>query len=202
MNRRNWIIVGIVILVLIVVGSLFLFNDRSSDTIAPMLDGPVSKLAYCTDEQVKPCVVSFSIDVNNQMLVNLLLPDTSLPDFYVQIAQGGSNISYECKRVVAAPNNVYCVGEKLSPGEVLYVTLVSIKDNTLLAGGNLSIIGLSFPTLEVSTSIPLPTVPPAMPESTATFEFILPTSTSFDFLLPTSTPFDFPAPAPTLPSYP
>lgn len=190
MNRRNWTIVGVAILSLLVIVFISLRSNRSDDL--PSFNGPASALVYCTDAGVKPCVVSFGIDINDQMLVNLLLPDTSYPEFYLQISQGGSSISYECKTVAAIPNNVYCTGEKLSPGGLLYVTLISIKDNTILAGGNLTIIGLSFPTLEVSTSIPLPTVPPAMPESTATFEFVLPTPTLFEF----------PTLAPTLPSYP
>ena len=177
MNRKQWIIVGVIIIVLFV-GILFLLNNRPNST-APVSDVPVSNLAYCTGEQVKPCVVSFGIDADNQMLVNLLLPDLSYPNFYLKITRGEFDISYECQRIAASPNNAYCIGENLPPGEVLHLMLISTKDEVLLAEGSLSIIGLAFPTLGVAIPTDMPTAPP-----------------------PTQEPTDFPPPGETQPSYP
>lgn len=182
---------SVIIIVLIVVGILFLFNNRSNDAAVATLNANVSNLAYCTDEQVKPCVVSFGLNADNNMLVNLLLPDLSFPNFYLKITRGENNILYECQRIAVSPNNAYCIGENVPPGEVLQMMLISTEDNTLLAEGNLSIIGLVFPTLE---TVILTAMPTTSPESTPT-DF-------FDFILPTATQFDFPLPTETLPAYP
>jgi len=188
-NRKQWIIVGVIIIALIM-GMLFLLNNRP-DSTAPMFDGPVSNLAYCTDEQVKPCVVSFGIDADGNMLVNLLLPDLFYPDFYLKITRDELDISYECQRIAASLNNAYCIGENLPPGEVLHLMLISTKDEVLLAEGSLSIIGLAFPTLEIVISTAVPTMSPG------------PTPTDFfDFVLPTQTPVQFPTQVSTPPSYP
>lgn len=200
MNRNQWIFVSIIVLVLVVVGSLILFDNRSSDEPMPSSNLPASNLAYCTDEQVKPCVVSFGIDVNNQLLVNLLLPDLTYPSILLKITSDERTTSYECQRIATAQNNAYCIGENIPPGAVVHMMLISTRNDTILAEGDLTILGLSFPTLEVSTAIPLPTVPPAMPESTATFEFVLPTSTPGQFL--TEVPTQVSTQASTQPSYP
>lgn len=160
MNRNQWIFVGIIVLVLVVVGSLFLFDNFSSDETMPGLNVPVSSLAYCTDEQVKPCVVSFSIDISNQMLVNLLLPDLSYPQFLLRIMRDERTISYECQRIATAQNNAYCIGENIPPGATVHMILISSRNDTILAEGYLSILGLAFPTLEIVIPTDVPTISP------------------------------------------
>lgn len=188
-NRRTWIITGIITVFLILV-VIFLLKDNA-DKPADMGEHiPAAGLSYCSEEQSKPCVVSFSVDADENMLVNLLLPETSFPAFHLKIARGESEIGYECQRVSTASNTAYCIGEKLPPGETLHLMLISNREEILLAEGDLSIIGLAFPTLEVviPTSEILPTEPPAAPAPTEIPDFIIPT--------PTQTPI------PTLPSYP
>ncbi|HSO11921.1 MAG TPA: hypothetical protein VLT51_06065, partial [Anaerolineales bacterium] len=95
---------------------------------------------------------------------------------------------YKCQRVSATPNNAYCIGEKLPPGEVLHMMLISTRDDALLAEGNLSIIGLAYPTLEIAIPTTTPSItgtPPALspisttpaPTQTQSPIIILPTST-------------------------
>jgi len=186
---------SVVIIVSVFAGILFLFNNRSNDLKIPALNASVSNLAYCTDEQVKPCVVSFGLDADNNMLVNLLLPDLSFPNFYLKITRGEINISYECQRTAASPNNAYCIGENIPPGEVLQMMLISTKDDTLLAEGSLSIIGLAFPTLESVISTAMPTTSPE-PTSTDFFDFVLPTAITPPVEFPTQPSY------PSNPSYP
>jgi hypothetical protein len=119
------------------------------------------------------------------MLVNFLLPDHSYPDFYLQVVRGDVTVSYECQRIAAAPNNAYCLGEKLPPGESLRLILISSADGTILAEGILSIIGLAFPTLEITTATYMPTEP-------------FGTTT----ITPTAVQFSTRTPIPTKPSYP
>ena len=188
MNRRQLNIGGIAITILLILGVVILQNKRSNGSTERVPGGPVSALVYCSSSDIKPCIVSFSLDADNNMLVNLLLPDLSFPKFYLQVTRGEVNISYECQRIAAVPNNAFCIGEQLPPGETLHMMLISSRDDTLLAEGWLSIIGLAFPTMGV-VSPTASTTPTAEP--TATIE-----STS------TPSPIQSPTRTPTLPSYP
>lgn len=181
MNRKQWIITGIVATVLLVVGIISLLIKRSSEPTQAVSHVPVSELGYCNQDQVKPCVVSFGIDADGNMLVNLLLPDISFPWFYLKIVRGEEEIQYKCGRVIAVPNNAYCIGSMLAPGETLRLMLLSTNDDSLLAQGDLPIIGLAFPTLEIAIPTNTPTITPIVTEVT-------PTRTLF--------------PTPTQPSYP
>ncbi len=58
---------------------------------------------------------------------------------------------YECQMVENFSTHFYCVGEKLPPGEAFQFMLLSSEDDALLAKGELTIIGLEFPTLGIVT---------------------------------------------------
>lgn len=198
MNRKQWSIAGIVIAGLLVLGIMLLRNDNADDSLDAGQRIPVSSLVYCSGGQIKPCVVSFSVDVDENMLVNIILPDSPFPDFYLKIIQSEVEINYKCQRVSATPNNAYCIGEKLPPGEVLHMMLISTRDDALLAEGNLSIIGLAYPTLEIA-------IPTTIPSITGTPSTLSPISTtpaptqtqSPIIILPTSTkkPSSYPNPS-------
>ena len=165
-------------------------QPAETDQSSPVLD-----LDYCNDEQVKPCVVSFGIDVDGNMLVNILLPDLLFPGFYLDVTRGDVNVSYTCRRITAAPNDAYCIGEKLPPGEALHLKLISTRDGALLAQGTLSIIGLAFPTLEIAIPTEIPTDVSMTPELTGTPDFILPTRTKIISPTQTKTPPGYPNPS-------
>lgn len=189
MNRKAWITAGIVVIVLFVIGAILFLNDRSTDTADISPNVPVLKLAYCTEQQVKPCVVSFSTDAEGRMLVNILLPDLSYPGFYLKVSRGGTETKYNCQRVKEAIHHAYCTGEKLPPGEILHLMLFSIKDKILIAEGELSIIGLAYPTLGVAVITPeeTATMPITTSTETPTSLFVLPTFTKTPPSYPGST---------------
>jgi hypothetical protein len=201
-NRKQWIIAG-VIFVLFVSVVFFLSRLDASAPPPTAVKSPAAPLVYCSDEQVKPCVVSFSLDAWDNMFVNILLPDLSFPAFSLVISRGGVENSYVCQRVSYALNTAYCAGPKQPPGEPLTLRLISNKDQTVLAEGNLSIIGLAFPTLGVALYTP----PPGAPTPTGT-ELSAPAasfSTAFPSpsVLPTRTkplpPYPNPYPNPSYP---
>ncbi|HAV78739.1 MAG TPA: hypothetical protein DCX53_15425 [Anaerolineae bacterium] len=193
MNRKRLFIAGIVLVTLFalcIIGLVTLFGRLTGTTEEIGQRTLISELTYCSEGQAKPCVVSFGIDADGNMLVNILLTDLSFPSFYLKIVRGESEAVYECQRIASAPNNASCIGEKMPPGEVLHFILVSIKDDTLLAEGNLSIIGLAFPTLEIAISTDTPV---GTPMPTTTSDFIPSTPTRRFLPTPTRT---------TTPSYP
>jgi len=195
--RRNLMIAAIVLAAVFLLGyglitrSLGRQTNPSGETAG---DVSVSELNYCSEEEVRPCVVSFGLDANDNMLVNLLLPEPSFPNFYLTIEYGEKRNSFNCRKVAATKSNAYCIGEKYPPGEVLHLLLVSIEGDMLLAEGDLPIIGLAFPTLAIITQTSAPT---GTPEGT---EILEPTSTKP--VIATKTRIIFPTPTRTPPSYP
>lgn len=203
MNKKQWIIAGVIFVILLVIGIVALLSRRQGDTIRTVRDVPVLKLAYCTEENVKPCVVSFSTDANDNMLVNILLPDMAFPIFYLKIEHGWGESLYNCQRVSQVNTTAYCTGEKLSPGEILHLVLVSTRDSIVLAQGDLSIIGLAYPTVGIA----IPTLPetPTLPAETLTPTAASSTPTQLPSLLlptPTETSPSYPNPSYPNPSYP
>jgi hypothetical protein len=128
----------------------------------------VNVLSYCNEEGLKPCVASFTSDPRGGMRVNILVPDLSYPGFILQITRSTGSAEYECDRVSVSPNTVRCIGEQMPPGEQLHLVLLSAEDETLLAEGDLSILGLAFPTLSVVTQTATSTVTPT-PTQTSIF---------------------------------
>jgi len=113
------------------------------------------------------------------------------------VLRGTQEIVYDCRRVNTAPNSAYCIGEKLPPGETLHLMLFSTRDDTLLAEGDLSIIGLAFPTMEVVSPTPV-TVTAGTPTVQLTR-----TQPSVRTPTPTRTPPSYPNPTSyPNPSYP
>jgi len=212
--NRNRLIAGLAILVTIigiagVIGIVFLLNKWRSAQSQVSQRSPVLELTYCNSNNTAPCIVSFGIDPDGNMLVNLLVPNSSFPDFYLKIVRNAGEHIYECEAVENFRTSFYCIGEKLPPGSGLQFMLVSSGDDTLLAVGELSIIGMAFPTLGIS----LPTsTPPATGISTQglltgtptpirpTPSRASPTSPSYPNLLsPTPTRPSYPNPSPSYP---
>ena len=215
MNRKQLIIGGLIVafVVLLTLGitiSIVVW-DRGNDS--PIMTGQrttvVSELSYCGDDDARPCVVSFGVDVNDNMIVNLLVPDLTYTRFYLKITYNGIENNYKCVRVRASLYSIYCVGEKMPPGVPLHLMLIVEEDGVLLAEGELSIIGLVFPGIDIVSATPENTATPltetSEEEFTETPDFVVPKSTSTLFQFATSTPTPkrptYPNPSST-PSYP
>ena len=191
--NRNRLIAGIAILVILgimsVIGLGLLLSKWKTGQPQLSQRAPVLDLTNCNPNNTPPCVVSFGIDSDENMLVNLLVPDSFSQDFYLKIVRNTGETRYECQMVENFPTNFYCIGEKLPPGGVYQFMLVSSKDDALLAKGDISILGLAFPTFEISpvTLSPAFTQKPGQNPSTQT---------------PAPTQSIPKSPSPTKPSYP
>jgi len=180
---RISIAVGLVVLV--IAGVVYLLSRFKTQPQAQQR-ALISELVYCNSHDLRPCIVSFSVDTDGNMLVNLLIPASNYPDFYLTISDGDVVSRYECQQVDDFPTNVYCIGVEMNLGEPLQFNIIALEDDTVLAEGNFAIIGLQLPN-------------PAEEATTTALVTESPTS----FLL------DFPTPSPTLrvtatrtPSYP
>lgn len=80
------------------------------------------------------------------MQVDVLVPSSAFPDFYLTISQEGQSYLYECEESEDSRTQIQCVGAELFPGELLQFSLVAIKDERVLAEGQFAIIGLLLST--------------------------------------------------------
>jgi len=179
------IAVAVVLVVLVIAGGGYLLSRLKNQPQAQQRV-LIAELVYCNSHDLRPCIVSFSVDGDGNMLVNLLIPASTYPDFYLTISNGVVENRYECQQMEDFPTNVYCTGVEMPPGEPLQFNIIALEDETILAEGNFAIIGLLLPNpAEEATTTALVTESPT------------------PFLL------DFPTPSPTLrvtatrtPSYP
>lgn len=153
--NRNRLLLGIsisVLLVIVILSGLFLFNKWKGSQAHLGQRFPLQRLSYCSSDQVTPCIVSFSLDSNGNMLVNFLTTGAFYPDFYLKIKQGEAQHIYVCQKVNKFATSVYCTGAAMPIGEVLQFSIFSLKEDVLLAEGNFAIIGLALGTPEVASS--------------------------------------------------
>jgi hypothetical protein len=162
---------------------LFLFNKWKSSQAHVGQRFPLQRISYCSSDQVTPCIVSFSLDSDGNMLVNFLTTGAFYPDFYLKIKQGEVQHIYVCQKVNKFATSVYCTGAAMPLGDVLQFSIFSIHEDVLLAEGDLSIIGMALGTPEVVSSPTLGT--PITPSPTEVISLPTPTGVR---LTPTRTP--------------
>lgn len=156
MNRKR-LILGISIsafLILLIISGFAWFKEWQSNQASVDRRFPLQRLSYCSSDQVTPCIVSFSLDSDGDMLVNFLTTGVFYPDFYLKIKQGEEQHIYICQKVSRFATSVYCTGAAMPLGEVFQFSLFSLKEDVLLAEGNFSIIGLAIGTPAIVSLTP------------------------------------------------
>jgi len=206
--NRNRLIAGgalLVFLLILLPGSVLLRNEWKSRQASVNEREPVPDLGYCSSDPVTPCIVSFSLDADGQMLVNVMTEGTSYPNIYLKIRHSQGENIYPCRRVERFSTSVYCTGRTLSLGEIFQFFVLTANGDRLLAQGNFSIIGMAISTMDVfgssvqgSPSTPLTSAPtdefitgtPTLPGGTPTPTRVpsYPNPTSYPNPLPTAKP--------------
>jgi hypothetical protein len=152
-NRNRLITASVVVavfIILLIYGLLWWQSRRSG--IGQR--SPISDLGYCSSNDIRPCIASFSLDSDGNMLVNVLTPGLSFPAFYLKIIHNKGENIYECKKVERFSTSVYCIGEAMRLGEVLQFMLISVDGEATLAEGQFAIIGLALSTPELALLSP------------------------------------------------
>jgi hypothetical protein len=151
--------VGLVILavflILVIIASITPFRAWNNGQAQIGQREPLPSLRYCSLDQLRPCVLSFSLNPQGNMVVNIL---ANSPDFYLKIKQAERETIYKCQNVEGFSTNLACTGEKMPVGEPLSFVIVSTTKNILLAEGTFPIIGLAIATPEIFVT---PTFVPA-----------------------------------------
>jgi len=204
--NRNRLKAGIVIsivVILIIIENISLARRPKTDLSEISRRWRTVELGYCNADNLKPCIVSFS-RAEAGMLVNILLPSSFYPDFYLIIGRDREEIRYKCKKIEDLPTSAYCTGEEIFPGEALQFTFVSIENNYILAEGNFAIIGLLLATPGMESTETAPVTETIQPTETApALDTVSPSGSATALLLELLTPLaTAPTPTATEPSYP
>ncbi|MBK8781570.1 MAG: hypothetical protein IPO22_07135 [Anaerolineales bacterium] len=147
---------------------------------------PVLKISYCGAEPEELCVLSFGRDVDENMVVNIFVPDRKFPDFYLKIKRTAGESVYECEKDKEVPTNVYCYGDMVNLQERMEISLFAREDERLIAAGDFTLKAILISESALveradGGSAPEPTVDET-PTTSAFFD--LPTATA----TPTKTP--------------
>ena len=164
--NRNRLLVGssivMIFIVLAISGSILLREWKKGQPEIGHRE-PLPRLGYCAPGQVRPCVLSFSLNPDGKMVINIRSDDPSSLDYYIKIRHGEEEIIYGCLRAGGFSSSVSCIGNIMPVGEVLQFLVLSKRDNSLLAEGQFPIIGLALATPEPATTptaIPFSDRPP------------------------------------------
>ena len=182
LNRKR-LIAGVSILAILVILSItgvgFLVSRLKNNQPQAHQRSPILSLGYCNSNDIKPCIVSFSVDADGNMLVNILIPKSTYPAFYLTITKDGVVNTYKCRKVKGFSTNVYCIGRQMYPGEALQFNIISNRNDTVLAEGNFAIIGLLLgtPDTEAVVSAPATEAPTAATEPPIILEILTPVPT-------------------------
>lgn len=146
-------------MILILCASIFLFMKWNNKAASIGAREPLARLGYCSQETVKPCILSFHLDSDGRLVINLLTEGSPEPDFYLKVKQGRHENLYICQKAKGFSNQVACVGKTVPVGEVAQFILINPHDSKPFAEGRFPVIGLALATPGIAPT-PTPTLPP------------------------------------------
>lgn len=109
---------------------------------------PLQGLSYCSSQQVRPCILSFNLNPQGGMLINVLVHG-STPDFYLRIRHATGEEMYYCEKAGLYSAYVLCTGKTMPIGQTMSFRLVSLEGDATLAEGSFPIIGMALATPDV-----------------------------------------------------
>jgi hypothetical protein len=131
-----FVLAGIVILALLALAWRIVSLQQAASEVTVE---PVLKISYCGAEPEELCVLSFGRDVDENMVVNIFVPDSKLPAFYLKIKKAAGENVYECEKDKEVWTNVFCYGDMANLQERMELSMFSKKDDRLIAMGNFTL---------------------------------------------------------------
>lgn len=163
MDRDQWITRISILIAFLLFGMGILLSRRESRIGQAQIGQrePLPSLGYCSTGQVGPCILSFNLDLDGKMVINILT-NRSSPDFYLKIKRDEIENTYDCQRTKGFLNTVSCTGETVPLGVAFQFLILSTNEDILLAEGRFQVIGLALATPEIY-STPTRSHPPGKP---------------------------------------
>lgn len=101
---------------------------------------------YCGAKLISLCVVSFGRDAFGDTIINLYVPQTDYPPFYLNVMRRSGESRYECETNKNVSTSVYCTGEAINLDEGFDIQLIGELDDRLLAQGTFTLIAFLVTT--------------------------------------------------------
>ncbi len=124
----------------------FLLGCGLTSRLEKATSTPGGKINYCMNDSSTLCVVSFGSDDRNNMVINLVTPDSDAPEIYISAGAGDSFNTYACQKVDGFPNNIICTGPRVPLGSALQINVYTLDEKILLAQGTFLVNALALPT--------------------------------------------------------
>ena len=187
MDKKRLLIIlaaaGIVILLACVFAGTLVgryLNERETRPLSV-----VANLASCDADPNALCVVSFSADNLNRLVINFQLPYEGYPAFYLKTRYDDSVNVYSCQALEDAPTRVSCTGNRAPLGQPIGMEVYAIEGDVLISQGTLIVSAVALPTTVQQTVTPTPGTVTPPPEVTPAPTF--PSETSITPIQPSAT---------------
>jgi hypothetical protein len=152
----------LVVTFMILIGTGFVLQGRDWKNSQPRTGErqPLPVLGYCTAGGPRPCILYFSRDAAGKMAIHVQAESAFPPLFYLKVRSAEAENVYECRKDGGLSTTLTCRGEAMPVGETLQIAMLSADDDSVLAEGQLPIIGLALATPEpAATPTPVPLLP-------------------------------------------
>ena len=139
--------------------------DSAPEPTPTPLPPPLS-ITYCDISPSDVCLEGFGLDIEDRLLVLLIADNRTYADIYIRADSPEGEMLLECQPSRDFPENIYCLGETFSEGDLLKLNLYAKENNRLLAIGVFSVLLSDLPQPDVdfeANATPTPSEEPAYP---------------------------------------
>jgi hypothetical protein len=105
-------------------------------------------LSRCDPNPVALCLLTFGVDMPNQMLIALYSPGGSLQNLRMKVQYKGVQMDYPC-RAVQDSLTVYCTGPQIPLGSTLSIDVYTAPGDAVMARGDFLINAFALPSIAI-----------------------------------------------------
>lgn len=127
---------------------------------------PPLSITYCDINPSDVCLEGFGLDFEERLLVLLKADNRNYADIYIRADGPEGEMLLECQSSEGFPENIYCLGEPFTEGDLLKLNLYAKNDNKLLAIGVFNVLYSELPQPDVvfeADTTPMPSEEPSYP---------------------------------------
>lgn len=162
-----WLLAFIGLLVLVcavaLIGSGLIISRFNKPVSEPTMEPAVFE--YCGAKLISLCVVSFGRDAFGDTIINLYVPQTDYPPFYLKVIRRSGEGRYECETNKNFKTSVYCTGDPINLGEGFEIQLLAEQDDRVLAQGTFTLTAFLVKTPVVGDAVSETRTPRSTSES-------------------------------------
>lgn len=147
-KKRLWIV--LVVLGLVLVFSWFVVFALAARTLLQTFSEKEAVAAVeaslCAEDEDDLCVLYFSVNSLNRMVIHFRLPSEEYPLFYVKAKNRDTVSVYICEVDLSDPTAVRCTGVRAPLGETIDIEVYTTDEDRLIARGTFLVAALAIPT--------------------------------------------------------